>query len=165
MAAPAQQCRLAIGVFDEPEWLWRSLLALLGEGLRPDQCCLVGRAASLARIPPSDSTVEADRRRLATLYRNVAAVPGLNDGCGVSATAGPVLDCWRSLDSAQREIKSALRISTTHDAELLAQIERGAVALVVRSFSPGQQSTVARALLQQSSHGVKTYEVASPPMG
>lgn len=163
MAAQAERCRLAVGVFDEPEWLWRALLSLLGDGLTLDQCCLVGLATTFESSAPSSNIAEADRRRLAMLHGRFERLPGFDDGRRIVASAGTLLECWRSLDTARRDLKAELGISAAHYAEILDQIEHGAVALIVKSFSPGQQSTTARTLLQQSAYGVKTYEVALTP--
>ena len=165
MSQGAEQIRLAIGVFDSPTSLWRTVLALMDDGLMPEQFCLlttertaseVGRPASI-----SEDIGDADRDRVSRLYEQVETWPGSGNSHRIIATSGPLLDSLLNVQMSDAASKNA-GISGEHMAEMLKQVRRGGLVLVIRSLSPAQQRLSTRALLDQSPHSVKTYDFTVP---
>ena len=170
----ADQYRLAIAAFDDPESLWSAIRTLVGAGFSAEQFCLVALATKLAVITLPERIPGAPRDLLEAMARNVEDWPNSSNGSTgdgqmgagdrIVATAGQVS---RSLlpapsagdgDGGQRQG----HISDQHRSELEAHVLQGAIVLVVKSSNPAQQWMSTRTLLDHSSHSVKTYEFAVP---
>ena len=153
----ADQFRLAITAFDDPQTAWGTIRALLANGFDIEQFCLVALARSLERVVGDDSC------RFRALVEQVEDWPSIggektNDGHQIVATAGPLI---RSvLPALGDESEAHAHITPEHRLELEAQARQGAIVLIVESSNPAQQRLSTRTLLDQSSRSVKTYEFA-----
>ena len=165
MSQGAEQIRLAIGVFDSLSSLWRTVLALMDDGLLPEQFCLLATAAKAAEVGRpagiGDDISESDRYRVSTLYERVETWPGSGNSHRIVATAGPLVDSLLIAQRAGGALKN-VGVSAEHMSEMLKQVQHGGLVLVINSLSPAQQRLSTRALLAQSPHSVKTYDFAVP---
>ena len=163
MSQGAEQIRLAIGVFDSPSSLWRTVLALMDDGLMPEQFCLLTTAPTAAEISPPagiDKDIsDADRYRVSRLYEQVETWPESGNSRRIVATSGPLLNSLLKVQMADAASKNP-GVSGEHMSEMLKQVRHGGLLLVIRSLSPAQQRLSTRALLDQSPHSVKTYDFA-----
>ena len=170
MSQGAEQIRLAIGVFDGPTSLWRTVLSLMDDGLLPEQFCLLATAAKAAEIGRpagiGDDISESDRYRVSTLYERVETWPdetgpGSGNSHRIVATAGPLVDSVSIAQRAGGALKN-VGVSAEHMSEMLKQVQLGGLVLVINSLSPAQQRLSTRALLDHSPYSVKTYDFAVP---
>ncbi len=160
MALGAEQCRLTIAVFDEPERLWRTIQTLLGAGLPVEQFCLAALATTMACVADASPISEADCSLLTTLTQKVEAWPGGQNGHSIVATSGSLFKTLSHAQSAGDGARTHARISALHWSELVEQIRNGAIVLIVSASSPAQQRLSTRTLLNESSRSVQTYEFA-----
>ena len=168
MQPGADQVRLAIGVFDEPENLCGALLSLADDGFQPEQFCLVARAATLVgfdRLTILGRLAEDRRQYLARLRDRIASWPtssvaGTADEHGIVATSSPVLSFL--LQAPVAGGRSTAGLPAEPVIEIEAQAIRGAIVLVIRAMTPAQQRRSTRTLLDTSLHSVKTYDFTIP---
>ena len=158
----ADQLRLAITAFDDPQEVWSTILALLAKGFAIEQFCLVALAAIMARVGPLERVFGAESSSLRALTEQVEDWPTggarASDGHRLVATSGSL---FRSMLPAPGDGHSTkAHITEEHRSELESQVRRGAIVLIVKASNPAQQWLSTRTLLDQSSHSVKTYEFA-----
>lgn len=154
MSQGAEQVRLAIGVFDDPDNLWRTVRALMDDGFSLEQFCLVGLASTVADIGRTGYAPAFQPG----LFSQVEAWPGTGDGHAIVATSGPLLNSLLSPQAPGTDSGNQSRMFTEHTSEILVQVLKGTIVLVIRSLTPAQQRSSTRTLLDQSSHSVKTYD-------
>ena len=159
----ADQCRLAITAFDDPQDVWGTIHALLAKGFAVEQFCLVALATIMARVGSLDRVFGGESSLLRLLTEQVEDLPTTgeertNHGHRIVATAGPLFKSV--LPVMGDDDTSNAHITEEHRAELESQARKGAIVLIVKSSNPAQQWLSTRTLLDQSSHSVKTYEFA-----
>ncbi len=158
MSAGADQYRLAVAVFDDPDRLWSALRVLVHGGLGLDQICLVASASTMERLPApgSDRAALGQIAEVLTLLLDRTTDPAGRD---LVATPGPLLEALRQVADAQHNaVNGTSTAGTSVRPKIADHVFDGAITLFVRSNTPVQQSLATRALLSQSSRIVKTFE-------
>lgn len=164
MTSNAEQVRLAITVFDDPERLWSTVLMLLCNGLTHDQLCLVALAKKMkgSCLTYLQKLSGEERDRLTSFCEAVEEWADAGSE-RVVATSGALLGSLRQAQdprtgngTGRQDLSFAWRT-----ADLENHIGQGAIVLVARAASPAQQTVVTRALLSGSLHRVTTFEFAA----
>lgn len=159
--------RLAVTTFEQPETLWLTICRLLGQGLRCEQMCVLGRASAMALLrrekPGGHCSLGAaatSRLSPATLFDDVAPCSELSDGEVVLATSGPVLELLSEHLSASGATRALLLDNGCQGGA--GPLCDGMLTLVVWSCEASQQRIATRALLSSSLNRVRTFELALP---
>lgn len=162
--ATDDHCWLALAAFESGDRLWRSVTALLDDGVNVEQLCLVALARALATFAPTNTVVDGHLNVARQLLENARELPHPATGLLVAITnwsfQNLLLPTATAASSAASDGPSSDRL---RDFDL--QITRGNLVLVVRSATAKQQVTVTRLLLAHSLDRVTTYDFAMPNAG
>lgn len=160
MTPRSEQVRLAITVFDEFERLWNAMLDLLEAGLSNEHICLLAleaTAEALRRSSPAMRRPEDQQWLARLLDRMEPWTVGRNGGRIVGTDGGLMRLVKRQQPNGSGNEKLPLIIGG-QKVDLETIVGQGAVALLVQSSNPSQQSRVTRILLSHSTHWITTHE-------
>lgn len=157
MSPGADQYRLAVAVFDDPQGLWRAVRALMSDGVLLEQLCLAAVDTTMARLD-HPARGGGDGHLASALLSQVQDWPGEIGRPSIVATSGPLLDALRQVRDGWPDASADGHAVSHHRPELADHVLVNNVTLVVRSHTPAQQSQTTRTLLSHSSHRVKTFE-------
>ncbi len=157
-----EQIRLAVTVFERPASLSATVLALLQDGVKLEQFCLVALATTMGRVKRLARTTKSERPGLATLTEKLVDWPGAGIDRRIVATSNPLIAALPHVLGAGQIVTSHIHSPGDDGSAFSEHIRKGAIALIVGSKTPAQQASTTRLLLAQSAHGVKTYEFQMP---
>lgn len=159
LVATDDHCWLALAAFESGDRLWRSVKALLEDGVSVEQLCLVGLLNAIAKFAPTDSVVDGHLEIARQLQVNARELSHPAGGATVAITNATFQDLLLPTEVGSGAADGA---SSDRLRDFAPQITRGNVVLVVGSANDKQQVAVTRTLLAHSLDRVTTYDFAMP---
>lgn len=152
--------RLSLLAFDDAALLWRALADLIDRKLTSEQLCLVGLAASLARLDMPGDAIAPHRDEMRRLLSAGDGALALAGGDSLTARCGTAMRDL--LGTSGRAAGAFPWMQQGASEKIAAQATRGAIILLASAFDAEQHSTIARVLLGHARSNLQTHEFTRP---